>query len=180
MNVEQVTVPSSEFPEPAFQPLDARVVKLWRVRRSITFAVLLGAVTVAAVSIILATGQWLPPIGGVECVSGIEFGFNVLVSPSRVSGMGVSHRWTRSSTRRGIWFRVHQLLPLPRLQHVDLHSGPLERSLGLASLLLHTAGTQHASIVIPGLDAREAVRLRDELVPLEETMAFDRQWSSHR
>ena len=69
-------------------------------------------------------------------------------------------------TKHGIWFRIHQLLPLSRLQHVDLHSGPVERSFGLASLLLHTAGTQHASIVVPGLDAREAGRLRDELVAM--------------
>lgn len=67
-------------------------------------------------------------------------------------------------TRHGIWFRELQLLPLARLQHVDLHNGPIERSMGLASLLLHTAGTQEATIVIPGLDANEAVKLRDHLV----------------
>jgi hypothetical protein len=29
---------------------------------------------------------------------------------------------------------------------------------------LHTAGTQHASIIVPGLEAAEATRLRDQLV----------------
>jgi hypothetical protein len=47
---------------------------------------------------------------------------------------------------------------------VDLHSGPIQRSLGLASLILHTAGTHHATIMIPGLDTVEAARLRDQLV----------------
>ncbi|MCX8155701.1 MAG: PH domain-containing protein [Verrucomicrobiae bacterium] len=64
----------------------------------------------------------------------------------------------------GIWWKTIQLLPLSRLQHVDLHSGPLERSLGLATLSLHTAGTHDAVLVIPGLDAGQAARLRDELV----------------
>jgi membrane protein YdbS with pleckstrin-like domain len=67
-------------------------------------------------------------------------------------------------TRHGVLFRTMQLLPLARLQHVDLHNGPIERSLGLASLMLHTAGTHEATIVIPGLDTNEAVRLRDHLV----------------
>jgi membrane protein YdbS with pleckstrin-like domain len=61
-------------------------------------------------------------------------------------------------------FHVAHLLPLSRLQHVDLHRGPLERAFGLASLILHTAGTHEARITIPGLDADEAVRLRDRLV----------------
>jgi hypothetical protein len=66
--------------------------------------------------------------------------------------------------RSGVWFRVVRLLPLSRLQHVDLQRGPLERAFGLASLVLYTAGTQEASIAIPGLADAEAVRLRDTLV----------------
>jgi uncharacterized protein len=53
-----------------------------------------------------------------------------------------------------------------RLQHVDLRRGPVERQFGLATLVLHTAGTHAASITIPGLDADEAVRLRDRLAEI--------------
>ena len=67
-------------------------------------------------------------------------------------------------TRSGLLVHVRRLLPLTRLQHVDLHSGPIERAYGLATLVLHTAGTQEARITIPGLDAGEAARLRDHLV----------------
>ena len=66
--------------------------------------------------------------------------------------------------RSGILFQVSRLLPLTRLQHVDLRRGPLERAFGLASLALHTAGTREATLHIPGLDAREAARLRDHLI----------------
>lgn len=69
-------------------------------------------------------------------------------------------------TRSGIWFRHQRLLPLSRLQHIDLESGPLERRFGLASLVLHTAGTQNASLTIPGLDAAYAEHLRNWLVEL--------------
>lgn len=68
--------------------------------------------------------------------------------------------------RSGVWFRVVRLLPLSRLQHVDLQRGPLERAFGLASLVLYTAGTHEASIAIPGLADAEAVRLRDTLVAI--------------
>lgn len=63
--------------------------------------------------------------------------------------------------RSGVWFRVTRFLPLSRLQHVDLHRGPLERAHGLASLTLHTAGTREASVGLPGLAEAEAERLRD-------------------
>ena len=66
--------------------------------------------------------------------------------------------------KRGVWFGSVKLLPLPRLQHVDIKRGPLQRKFGLATLTLHTAGTHAASIELPGLDADEAVRLRDRLV----------------
>jgi uncharacterized protein len=65
--------------------------------------------------------------------------------------------------RSGVWFRVVRLLPLSRLQHVDLHRGPLERAHGLASLTLHTAGSREASLGIPGLADADAERLRDQL-----------------
>ncbi|MDX2033173.1 MAG: PH domain-containing protein [Blastocatellia bacterium] len=64
-----------------------------------------------------------------------------------------------------LWERV-RLAPLSRLQHVDLHRGPFERKFGLASLVIHTAGSHSASIAIPGIEAAEAVRLRDHLVEI--------------
>ena len=166
MSVEQATAPSPELAEPVFQPLDVRVVKLWRVRHAITTAVLIGIATVAVVSVGLGTEKWFWPVVGWQALLILRLVLLFWYPPRAYRAWGYRIDGKVLETRRGIWFRLHQLLPLPRLQHVDLHSGPIERSFGLASLLLHTAGTQHASIVIPGLDAREAVRLRDELVAI--------------
>ena len=66
--------------------------------------------------------------------------------------------------RSGVWFRTIKLLPLPRLQHVDVKRGPMQRHFGLATLVLHTAGTHAAAIEVPGLGVDEATRLRDQLV----------------
>ncbi len=69
-------------------------------------------------------------------------------------------------TRSGRLFQRARLLPLSRLQHVDIERGPLERMFGLAALILHTAGTHSANIRIPGLEAAEAMRLRDHLIEI--------------
>lgn len=82
----------------------------------------------------------------------------------------VHHQWAYRvgvkvfELRRGIFWRVTVSIPLSRLQHVDLHRGPLERHWGLASLQLHTAGTKDASQLIPGLDLQVAESLRDRLI----------------
>ena len=150
--------------EPQFRPLDPRVIKLWRVRQAITSAVLLGVATIVVLSVGLGTGEWLWLIVGWHALLLLRIALFFWYPRRAYEAWGYRLDGKVLETRRGIWFKVFQLLPLSRLQHVDLHSGPIERSFGLASLLLHTAGTQHASIIIPGLDAGEAVRLRDELV----------------
>ena len=64
---------------------------------------------------------------------------------------------------RGVWTRVHTVVPLDRVQHIDVSQGPLERMLGICSLVLHTAGTLHSQIVVPGLTRATAERMRDEI-----------------
>jgi membrane protein YdbS with pleckstrin-like domain len=152
--------------EPEFRNLDARVIRLWRVRQAIVSVVLLGMATIVVISIGLATGRWLWPAIGWHLLLLLRIVLLFWYPARSYKSWGYRIDGKVLETKRGIWFRIHQLLPLSRLQHVDLHSGPIERSFGLASLLLHTAGTQHASIVVPGLDAREAGRLRDELVAI--------------
>jgi uncharacterized protein len=152
--------------DPVFLLLDPRVVKLWRVRHAIVTVVLVGLASIAVLIIGFATERWLWPVAGWQALLLLRLFLLYWYPPRAYRAWGYRIDSKVLETRRGIWFQLHQLLPLPRLQHVDLHSGPIERSFGLASLLLHTAGTQHASIVIPGLDAREATRLRNQLVAI--------------
>jgi uncharacterized protein len=60
----------------------------------------------------------------------------------------------------GIYTQVETLVPLKRVQHLDIAQGPLERAFGVCRLLLHTAGTAHSLVVLPGLsrDTAEAMR----------------------
>jgi membrane protein YdbS with pleckstrin-like domain len=72
--------------------------------------------------------------------------------------------------RRGLLVRRLSLVPYGRMQFVDVTAGPLERSLGLATLRLHTAAAA-SDARIPGLPRAEADRLRDQLGNLGEAQA---------
>lgn len=66
--------------------------------------------------------------------------------------------------RRGIWWRSQISVPLARVQHTDVHQGPLMRRFGLAKLIVHTAGTENSAVELNGLSFATAQRLRDALV----------------
>ncbi|NPC86418.1 PH domain-containing protein, partial [Pyxidicoccus fallax] len=87
---------------------------------------------------------------------------------------------TRAHQRWGWALREHDLLiahgvlvrrlvsiPAGRIQHVDVHQGPIERSLGLARLQVYTASGGGADGEIPGLARETADALREKLVRRE-------------
>ncbi len=67
--------------------------------------------------------------------------------------------------RRGVVWRRIVNVPRTRVQHTDVSQGPLERSHGLSTFIVHTAGTEHARVALPGLARDTALALRDQLLP---------------
>ncbi len=63
----------------------------------------------------------------------------------------------------GVWTRVQTVVPLARVQHIDVSQGPIERQFGVCRLVLHTAGTMHSRVVLPGLGREAAEAIRDEV-----------------
>ena len=63
--------------------------------------------------------------------------------------------------RTGWIVRRLQICPFNRIQHCSIHSGPLERQFGLASLSLFTAGSEGSDMKIPGLTESHAASLRE-------------------
>lgn len=64
---------------------------------------------------------------------------------------------------RGLLFRSDTTVPLGRVQHIDVTKGPIERYFGLATLVLHTAGTHNASIQLSGLGEEDALAMRETI-----------------
>jgi membrane protein YdbS with pleckstrin-like domain len=64
---------------------------------------------------------------------------------------------------RGILNRVRTIVPLRRIQHLDVSQNILEREFRLSKLIVHTAGTRSSDVVLPGLLMEEAEKLRDDV-----------------
>jgi len=67
------------------------------------------------------------------------------------------------AVRRGhLWWRETRV-PTTRVQHLDIQRGPIQRRRGLATLVVHTAGTANSSVTIPHMDVADAEHLRGQL-----------------
>lgn len=67
--------------------------------------------------------------------------------------------------RTGVYWRAIIAVPRSRVQHIDVSQGPLQRSYGLATLVIFTAGTEHSRVRLQGLAHETALGLRDSLLP---------------
>jgi membrane protein YdbS with pleckstrin-like domain len=88
----------------------------------------------------------------------------------RVAAWGYAERRDDLMVRRGVLIRRLSVIPYGRMQFIDVTAGPVERSLGLATVRMHTAAAA-SDARIPGLDKVQAAKLRDQLAALGEAQA---------
>ena len=67
-------------------------------------------------------------------------------------------------TQKGVWWRKATALPLVRIQHVELASGPIERGFGTRRLQVFSAASGSADLTIYGLTPERAQRVREHLL----------------
>lgn len=152
-------VSTPEVREDTTRRLDPRVVRLWRTTSLIWTIVLAGA----ALALHILWGDVFPfwIAGALFLARGL---FVILYwARRRYEGWEFELRESDVRVRRGVLWRRTSVLPHARIQHVDTRHGPLMRSLGLASVVLYTAGHTGAAIEIPGLPLAEAESLRERL-----------------
>lgn len=63
--------------------------------------------------------------------------------------------------KRGWFIRKTRVVPLSRIQHVSLQSGPIERKFGLASVSIYTAGSDEADFTIKGITGKTAQQIKE-------------------
>ncbi len=148
--------------EPQLWSLHPRAVPLWRLK-----ALFRGTVLTAAVLLV----EWsldLPlPFGLATIVLAVLVVANAIVTPPlRYRAWRFALREDDLLLRYGVLFRTSAIVPHVRIQHVDTHHGPLDRALGLADLLVYTAGSRGAIMTIPALARDDAESLRDTLAEL--------------
>jgi membrane protein YdbS with pleckstrin-like domain len=142
--------------------MDPKVELLWQVNAALGWAVW---VSLAAVGLFLldrspAWASLMAPVGAtyVMQVPARRYRhFTFRVGPVDVR---VAHGW--------LW-RTESVVLHSRIQHVDTRQGPVERMMGLATVVVFTAGSVGAMVAIPGLATARAEALRDDLVRLSGT-----------
>lgn len=148
------------------QRLDPRAKQLWRIQGAISSAFLL--LPALGVSFILRRVLDLS-----DYIALIPLALWLLLAVLAVL-VTPGVRWRRwrydigdaeVDLQRGIFYVTRTLVPLARVQHVDTQQGPIERSLGLSSVVFYTAAGPNA---IPALATSVAEQVRDHIAALTQ------------
>lgn len=150
-----------------FQPLDPNSIQADMIS-SLVFTCVIGVVAVAAdvtawFNVGFTTVFWGVAGGGLAVVALLAIlavlwpRWDYQRTSYRVDEMGLE-------IRRGVIWRHQLSVPIGRVQHADVSQGPLQRMFGIATLTVHTAGTQNSSVPLEGLSHDLAIQLRDLIV----------------
>lgn len=86
-----------------------------------------------------------------------------IAPPRRWARWGWAFTGTELHVASGWLTRSHTIVPAARVQHIDVAQGPLERAFGVATLVLHTAGTSNSQVSLPGISRQTADEIRDAI-----------------
>jgi membrane protein YdbS with pleckstrin-like domain len=144
-------------PDDELTPLDPDYRKVLRLRGAIQALVLIG--------LAIAAELLLPGPFGLSLAVGVMLGlWLALISPARkFNRWGYQLSADRLRVVSGWLFRSDTVVPLGRVQHINLDQGPLMRRWDLAELTVHTAGSHGASVSLPGLKRSDAVAMREAI-----------------
>lgn len=146
-------------------PLSPKVVALWRVPYAIATAILLVPALILAVG---ATDLPAAVRAGVPLLVAVLGGVATVLLPP-----ATYRRWRYAVTDDGIELRhglvVHHESSIPhfRVQHIDVHQGPLDRWRGIVKLSISTASPA-SDATLPGIEPDRADALRARILARAE------------
>jgi membrane protein YdbS with pleckstrin-like domain len=120
---------------------------------------------IVAITWVSPAPGWVPAL--VAVVGLVVFGWAWWLIGRRVRSYGYCERADDLLVTSGILFRRLVIVPYGRMQLVDVTAGPIDRSLGITTVQLHTAAAT-SDAAIPGLPPDEASALRDRLSAVGE------------
>lgn len=98
-----------------------------------------------------------------------------LWAPRRYRLTGYLVREDDIQYRTGALWRRQTAVPVNRIQHVEITQGPIERMLGLARLIIYTAGGSGSDLAVPGLPADTAEHLREQVLGMVAELTSSEQ-----
>ena len=146
--------------EPQLLAVEPSYRNLLRVR----YAIFWGILTVAAFVAFLVLRENAPAYQVLPLAVPAIGLFVVIVAPERVYSR-LRYRLTGRLLQvvRGWMFHSDTVVPLVRVQHLDVVRGPLDKMFGTASLVVHTAGNLNSTVTVPGLNPERAAEMRDAI-----------------
>ena len=144
--------------DPPFEAVDPGYRQVVRVRLAIAWIVLLAIAFVADRILLGEVG-----IGGILPGAVFVAAAGVVIWVPRRIYLRLRYRLTDQMLKlmRGWLFHTDTIVPLVRVQHLDVVRGPVDKLFGTASLVVHTAGTHNSIVTLPGLSPERAAQIRD-------------------
>ena len=141
--------------------LPARVITYWRVQDALGTAFFL----IVAIAIAVAVPDlpaWVRAliVAVPLIIGGLVIG---MVVPVRYRIWWYAIGETQIDLQHGWLFVTRTVIPMTRVQHVELEVGPLASRFTLSSLKIHTAA---GAVEIPALDQAEGERIRQQIAEL--------------
>jgi len=143
--------------EAPLTPLDPGYIRVARLHGLLALLPLLAGAIAIELADVLPTGLIFLPFILIAVV------LAVLMPVRRWRSRGYDMGADRLRVVKGVLFHSDTVVPFSRVQHIDVEQGPLERTFGIARLILHTAGTHNSSVILPGLAHGDAVAMREEI-----------------
>ena len=143
--------------------LDPSIRSVWRIKMAGLSALLFFPVLFYDLTHLFSSGSWLP----FGVLSGTVLALATLYCLAwprlRYRAWGFALRPEEVYMEHGVLQHVRTVVPLRRIQHVDVSQDLMEREFALGRLVVHTAGSRSSDVVIPGLPLPEAEKIRDKI-----------------
>ncbi|MCH4892538.1 PH domain-containing protein [Sphingomonas sp. SFZ2018-12] len=144
----------------ALQPLEPGQLGVMRVDAALKSIVAIAG----AIGIEVALADRLPVSGLVAVPVLVLAIWSILFSTRRRwSRWGYAFTGGELHVASGWLFRSHTIVPVSRVQHIDVSQGPVERHYAVASLSLYTAGSESNVVHLPGIARDTADAIRDTI-----------------
>ncbi|HZG47491.1 MAG TPA: PH domain-containing protein [Allosphingosinicella sp.] len=143
-------------------PLHPRHLTLLRIHYAIGALVLLVLVVIGSFAVAREVSWW--PVGWTSGAGTLILLAAVALLPGRrYRAWGFAAGEDELTVKHGLMIRKVTIVPFGRVQHIDVAQGPIQRMLGLATLVLNTAGTRGAAVRLPGLLHPQAEEMREQI-----------------
>ena len=148
---------------PALEPVEPGYKNVLRVRLAVFWAAIPHQIVESAGTVFDQVVLRSTDFGGLLVIAiPVLAAGAIIAAPQRIYAR-LSYRLTERLLQvvRGWLFHVDTVVPLVRVQHIDVTRGPLEKMFGVATLVVHTAGTHNSIVTLPGLAPERAAAIRD-------------------